>query len=201
VARLIDLIRHGETEWSRVGRFNGRTDLPLTASGEQSARHLSERLRGITFDHVLTSPLVRSHRTCTLAGFGDTARINSDLQEWDFGDYEERTLSEIHTADNDWNGLRDGAPGGESVAQLLARVDRVIASLKGLEGHVAVFSHGHFLRALAMRWIGLAPAAGRHFPSNPATIIRLGSEHPDSTTNAIILWNAVDLTLRVACEA
>jgi broad specificity phosphatase PhoE len=189
--KQVYLIRHGETAWSLTGQHTGRTDLPLTANGEHLASRQPAWLQSIAFDHVLTSPLMRARQTCSLAGFAYIARSDPDLQEWDYGDYEGLTSPEIHSTENEWDVLRDGAPGGESVAQLLTRVDRVIATLGGLEGRVAVFSHGHFLRALSMRWIGLPPTAGRHFPSDTAAIIRLGYEHPDRATNTIVLWNAV----------
>jgi broad specificity phosphatase PhoE len=192
VATHIALIRHGETAWSRDGRHTGRTDLTLTPTGERSARQLRDRLKDVAFDVVLTSPLARAHRTCELAGFGPVAQVDPDLQEWDYGAYEGRTTENIHTENPGWDVLRDGAPGGESIDQLLARLDRVIAKLHGLEGRVAVFSHGHFLRSLAMRWIGQPLINGRHVPLDTAALCRLGYERPDRATPAIELWNAVE---------
>lgn len=190
MAAKITLIRHGETAWSLTGQHTGRTDIPLTLHGEQRAAQLRQRLHGLSFTHVLTSPLQRAHRTCELAGFGGLARVEPDLQEWDYGAYEGLTSQEIHTREPGWDVFRNGAPQGESVEQLIQRTDRMVTTLRALDGTAAVFSHGHFLRALAMRWIGLPLGAGRHFPLDTAAVSLLGYTRPDQKIPAITLWNS-----------
>lgn len=191
MATQIFLIRHGETEWSLAGRHTGRTDLPLTENGERRASHLRERLQGITFAHVRTSPLQRARRTCVLAGFGAAARIESDLQEWDYGDYEGRTTADIQAQRPRWNVFQDGCPHGESVEQISQRADRVLTGLRPLVGAIALFSHGQFLRALAVRWLGLPVQEGWHFALDTGSVSILGFEHPDAGIPVISLWNAV----------
>jgi probable phosphoglycerate mutase len=190
MATQIYLLRHGETAWSLTGQHTGRTDLPLTENGERRASLLRARLQGITFDHVLASPLQRARRTCELAGFGAAARADPDLQEWDYGDYEGRTTAEIHLQHPGWDVFVDGCPHGESVEQVAQRADRVVAGLVATNGTVALFSHGQFLRALAVRWIGLPVGAGRHFALDTASISILGYEHPEREVPAIVQWNA-----------
>jgi broad specificity phosphatase PhoE len=185
----IFLIRHGETEWSLSGRHTGRTDLPLTENGERRASRLRELLRGVTFDQVLASPLQRARRTCDLAGFGAAARVDADLQEWDYGDYEGRTTADIRAQRPGWSVFRDGCPRGESVEQISQRADRVLARLRPMDGTAALFSHGEFLRALAVRWIGLPVGEGRHFALDTASWSVLGYEHPDREVPAISHWN------------
>src|SRR5262249_3997239 len=142
---VIYLARHGETAWSLSGQHTGRTDLPLTERGERNARALGERLRGLEFAKVLTSPLRRAVRTCELAGFGSTAEIASDLVEWDYGQYEGRRSAEIHAERRDWQLFRDGCPGGESPNQVGVRADRLVGRVRAIKGDVLVFSSGHFL--------------------------------------------------------
>ena len=158
---VIHLARHGETAWSLSGQHTGRTDLPLTERGERNARALGERLRGLAFAKVFTSPLNRAVRTCELAGFGAVAEIDPDLVEWDYGQYEGRRTAEIHAERPDWQLFRDGCPGGESPDQIGARADRVVGRVRAVKGNVLVFSSGHFLRVLAARWLGLDAAGGR----------------------------------------
>ncbi len=186
----IFLIRHGETAWSLSGQHTSRTDLPLTEAGENRAADLHEPLQKIGFRHVLTSPLRRARRTCELAGFGAVARIEPDLHEWDYGDYEGRTTAEIHAQQPGWNVFQDGCPHGESVEQISQRADRMIAVVRQLDGAVAVFSHGHFLRALGARWIDLPVNAGRRFDLETASISILSFERPDTKNPVISLWNA-----------
>jgi broad specificity phosphatase PhoE len=183
------VIRHGETEWSRDHRHTGRTDLPLTARGEQQARDLAARLRTFPFTHVLTSPQRRAKDTCDLAGFAAVARVEPDLREWDCGDYEGVTLAEIHAARPGWNLYRDGCPGGESPGQISARADAVITRLRGLDGSVALFSHSHFLCALAARWIGLTASGGARFRLDVAALGILDIEHDSSSEPSIAAWN------------
>ena len=163
----VTLVRHGETAWSASGKHTGRTDIPLTEEGERKARALRERLKGVTFDRVFTSPLQRAARTCALAGFGEVAKVDPDLLEWDYGDYEGRKTSEILAERPGWLLFRDGCPNGEQPADVGARADRVIARLRAADDRAIVFSSGHILRVLAARWLGLAPSEGRLFMLAP----------------------------------
>ncbi len=198
MATQIYLLRHGETAWSLSGQHTGRTDLPLTENGEHQASQLREALQGIAFVHVLASPLQRARRTCELAGVGPVTREEPDLQEWDYGDYEGRTTAEVTAGRPGWNVFVDGCPHGESVADISRRADRMVSVLRGLDGTAAVFSHGHFLCALAVRWIGLAAGNGRHFTLNPASLSILGYEHAGGDTPAIRLWNGGPNGLKAA---
>jgi len=183
------LIRHGETEWSLSGRYTGRTDIPLTAHGEVAARKLGLRLRGITFAHVLSSPLQRARQTCEQAALGPAPQIEPDLTEWDNGDDEGLTPAAILKSRPDWNLFRDGAPHGETPDQISTRADRFIAHVSELEGNVALFSHGHFARVLAARWIGLSVRQAEHLLLNTASLGILSYEHECSDERAIALWN------------
>jgi probable phosphoglycerate mutase len=185
---VVYLVRHGETEWSRSGRHTGLTDLPLTESGERSARRLGERLHGLQLAKVYTSPLQRAARTCELAGFGAQAEFVSDLVEWDYGDYEGRTSVEIHAERPDWQVFRDGCPHGETPAQVGARADRVIERVRSIGADVAVFSSAHVLRVLAARWLGLEVRAGGWFVLGTASVSALGYEHTLSEP-VLRLWN------------
>jgi broad specificity phosphatase PhoE len=182
------LARHGETAWSLSGQHTGRTDLPLTERGESNARALGERLRGLTFAKVFTSPLQRAARTCELAGSGAMAEIDPDLVEWDYGQYEGRRTAEIHAERPDWQLFRDGCPGGESPDQIGARADRVVGRVRAVKGDVLLFSSGHFLRVLAARWLGLDTAGGRYLLLSTASLSALGYEH-NLAEPAIRLWN------------
>src|SRR5437660_445413 len=156
---LIYLARHGETAWSLSGQHTGRTDLPLTESGERNARLLGERLKSLTFAKVWTSPLQRAARTCELAGFKSVAEGDHDLLEWDYGHYEGRRSAEIRAEHPGWDLFRDGCPGGETPEQVGVRADAVVKRVRAIDGNVLLFSSGHLLRALAARWLGLQPAA------------------------------------------
>jgi len=184
------LFRHGENEWSRSGRYTGRTDLPLTARGEDAARELGVRIRSISFAHVLTSPLRRARQTCALAGLGSEPKIESDRMEWDNGDDEGRMPADILKSQPGWNLFRDGSPRGETPAQISTRADRFLARLRALDGNVAIFSHGHFLRVLAARWIGLSVWQAQHFLLNTASLSILCYEHDCTGEPAIALWNS-----------
>jgi broad specificity phosphatase PhoE len=184
----VTLVRHGETEWSASGRHTGRTDIPLTEVGERRARGLSERLAGMKFDRVFTSPLQRARRTCELAGFGAAASVDPDLPEWDYGDYEGRTTKEILSQRPDWLLFRDGCPNGEQPADVAVRADRVIARLRAADDRAILFSSGHILRVRAARGLGLAPSEGRLFMLGTASVSVLGYEH-DKSEPAIQLWN------------
>ena len=185
---MIYLVRHGETAWSLSGQHTGLTDLPLTERGERNARRLGERLAGLSFAKVFTSPLQRAARTCALAGFGAAAEVDRELVEWNYGDYEGRRTAEIRTKRPDWELFRDGCPGGELPDRVGARADRVLNRTRSVQGDVLVFSSGHFLRVLAARWLGLEPAAGRFFMLNTASVSVLGYENSLSHP-AIRLWN------------
>jgi probable phosphoglycerate mutase len=183
------LIRHGETEWSLSGQHTGRTDIPLTAHGEDEARELQPCLRPIRFARVLTSPRQRARRTCELADFG-SAEIEPDLAEWDYGDYEGRRSEDIRKGRPGWNIFRDGCPRGEAPAEISGRADRLIARLQALQGNVALFSHGQFGAVLAVRWIGLPVIDGQHFPLGAASLSILAHDPRHPEVRAIELWNA-----------
>jgi probable phosphoglycerate mutase len=185
---VVYLARHGETAWSLSGQHTGLTDLPLTERGERNARSLGERLKGLRFAEVLSSPLQRAARTCELAGFGAEAVVDRDLLEWDYGQYEGRRSVEILKDRPDWELFRDGCPGGESPDQVGARADRVVSRLRAIEGDVLLFSSGHFLRVLAARWLGLQPGGGRYFLLSTASLSALGYEHNRSQP-VIRLWD------------
>jgi broad specificity phosphatase PhoE len=182
------LARHGETEWTMSRQHTGRTDIPLTPQGEREALGLAPRLKGIAFAKVLVSPLSRARRTCELAGFGDEAVVDPDLQEWNYGEYEGRRTADIRQERPGWYLFRDGCPGGESVAAVGARADRVIARLRAIDGHVLLFSHGHFLRVLAARWLGLPAGDARLFVLSTSALSILGYEH-NLEEPAIRPWN------------
>jgi broad specificity phosphatase PhoE len=194
MATSIYLLRHGETEWSLSGRHTSRTDLPLTADGERRASQLRERLKGIAFTDVLTSPLQRAQRTCELAGYGAVAQVDPDLHEWDYGTYEGKTTAEIRAQHTEWLLFQEGCPQGESVGQISQRADRVLASLRPMDGTVALFSHGHFLRALAVRWIGRPVGDGRHFALDTGSVSILGYEHRIEDVPVIVRWNTTSDT-------
>jgi len=179
------LVRHGETEWSLSGRHTSITDLELTASGEAVAESLAGPLSGVDFAHVLTSPRRRARRTAELAGFAD-ADPDEDLAEWAYGDYEGLTTPQIRETVPDWSIWSHPAPGGETAADVAARLDRVVARARATDGRTLVFAHGHSLRVLAARWLGLDVAEGRHFDLDTATISVLGS---DRGTPVVRRWN------------
>lgn len=184
----IYLARHGETAWTVTGRHTGRTDIPLTERGERNARRLGERLRGMAFAQVRTSPLQRAARTCALAGFAARAEPDTDLLEWDYGEYEGRTSAQIHAVNPDWDLFRDGCPGGEGPRQVAARADRIVRRVRAVGADVLLFSSAHFLRVLAARWLGLEPAAGRYFLLGTASLSALSYEHSEAHP-AIRFWD------------
>ena len=181
------LIRHGETEWSLSGRHTGITDIPLTENGRRAAKRLETALTKETFTAVLTSPLERARKTSELAGFGGRAEIEFDLMEWNYGEYEGLTSKQIREKVPGWILFRDGCPGGESPEQIGARVDRVIARVRAVDGRVALFAHGHVFRVFAARWLGLPVLAGCHFLLDTATLNILGY---DREIPAVTTWNA-----------
>ena len=189
VLPIVYLARHGETAWTLSGQHTGLTDLPLTERGERNARRLEERLGGLSFAKVFTSPLQRARRTCELAGFGSVANIDDDLVEWNYGDYEGRTTAEIRAARPGWELFRDGCPGGESPTEAAARADRVVNRVRAVPGDVIVFSSGHFIRVLATRWIGLEVTVNaKRFMLSTASLSAVGYEKERSRP-VIQLWN------------
>ncbi len=191
LAQSVVLARHGETEWSLSGRHTGKTDLPLIEEGRRQALELGPRLSAWTFSLVLTSPLQRALQTCRLAGFGEQVEVRPDLVEWDYGRYEGLTSNQIEAIHPGWSLWRDGGPGGEKAADVGRRTDRVIAEVRGVEGTVLIFAHGHVLRVLAARWLGEPPAGGRHYALQTAALSVLGYEHADPV---IRLWNQPPLS-------
>lgn len=175
--QTVYLARHGETAWTLSGQHTSTTDLPLTDRGKEQARAIGERLRGQQFAAVFTSPLQRARITCDLAGYGAAAKPDPDFVEWNYGAYEGRRTAEILKERPGWTIFRDGCPGGESVAMVGARADRVLAKLRQIHGDILVFSSAHFLRVLTARWLGLEPAAGRLFLMGTGTLCVLAYEH------------------------
>lgn len=180
-------IRHGETEWSVSGQHTGRTDIPLTEHGRRLAAELRPLLMGHDFALVLSSPLSRARETCALAGLSHFCQIEPDLGEWDYGEYEGLTTDQIKETAPGWMIFRDGCPGGESPEGIAERVDRLIASVRDARGDVALFAHGHVLRVLAARWIGLSPRAGARFLLDTGTLSVLGHYRGEP---AIRVWNS-----------
>ena len=180
------LVRHGQTEWRASGRHTGRTNVPLTDEGRRQAEAVRACLSAWTFGVVLTSPLQRAAETCRLAGLGDLAQVRDDLREWDYGAYEGRTTAEVRSNRPNWNLWVDGVPDGESIEQVAARADRVIEEVRGTDGDVALFAHGHVLRVIGARWLELPPDRGRSFLLETATISVLGYERE---TPAVLRWN------------
>jgi probable phosphoglycerate mutase len=187
VKQRVYLVRHGETTWSLSRQHTGRTDIPLTDNGRAVARLLAPVLAQESFERVLCSPLQRARQTCELAGLGARATLDPDIMEWDYGEYEGLTPQQIRTEAPEWLIFRDGCPGGESPEQIGARADHVIARVRALEGNVALFAHGHILRVLAARWLGLPVSGGSHFLLDTATLSVLSYYHG---IGAIERWNA-----------
>lgn len=177
------LVRHGETDWSRSGRHTGRTDVPLTEHGREEAAEAARRIAGRRFVLVLSSPLGRARETARIAGCPDP-EVTDDLREFDYGDYEGLRTVDIRARRPEWRLWRDGCPNGETPAEVGARVDRVIARLRGLDGDAAVFAHGHVLRVLGARWIGLPPQGGGNLALSTATVSVLGHERENP-----VLWS------------
>lgn len=185
----IVLVRHGETDWAREGRHTGLTDVPLNAQGEEAARQLGIHFAEGVFGQAWSSPRQRAVRTAELAGRGAGLAVDPDLQEWNYGRFEGLRTQEIREQWPDWMVFRDGAPGGETPDDVSARADRVVGRLRQMDSDTLVFSHGHFLRALAARWLGLPLASGAHFILAPAAISILGYEHGNRAEPALIRWN------------
>jgi broad specificity phosphatase PhoE len=187
------LVRHGETEWSKSGKHTGRTDVPLSENGRRMAALVGRGLAGKAFNLVLCSPLSRAAETCRIAGFGAAASVRDELAEWDYGQYEGLTTPEIREQDPHWNIWDGPVPGGETIQDVSARCDRVIAEIRAQSGDVALFAHGHVLRVLGARWLALPPIDGRLIALDTATISTLGYEREQPV---IVRWNT-DCHLRV----
>jgi probable phosphoglycerate mutase len=185
---MLNVARHAETAWSLSGQHTGRTDLPLTAHGEEQARRLGAKLAGRSFTRVLVSPLERAVRTCALAGYGAVAQADADLLEWDYGEYEGRRTEEIHAERPGWDLFRDGCPGGENLADVAGRAEHVIRRVRAQGGDVLLFSSGHLLRVLAACWLGIGAGNARHFHLDTTGFGLLGYEHSLDEA-AIHLWN------------
>ena len=180
------LVRHGETEWSKSGQHTGRTDIPLTATGEQQGRALGRHLAGRQFALVLTSPLSRARETCRLAGLDAVAQVSDDLLEWNYGVYEGRTTAAVRAEQPGWSIWTTAVPQGETVEQVGERARHVIERADAVDGDVALFAHAHFLRILGACWVGLPPIHGRNLTLGTASISMLGYERE---TRVIEVWN------------
>ena len=181
------LIRHAETEWSKSGQHTGRTDVPLTDSGRERAVELGAQMRGHPFARVLTSPLERARETARLAGLGDSCQVREDLLEWDYGDYEGVTTADIRKDRPGWYLWRDGVPNGETAAEVGARCDRIIEEILGVDGDVALFAHGHVLRALGARWVEEPVSFGGRLYLTTGSVCVLGFERE---VRVLRSWNA-----------
>lgn len=180
------IIRHGETEWTESKRHTSTTDIPLTEKGREQADWLKKKLAGKQFKKVFCSPLLRAKETCEIAGLMKEAEIDPDLVEWNYGNFEGKTTSEIREAHPGWNIFTNGAEDGESIGDIASRTGRIVSRLRDIPGDVALFSSGHISRALAARWLGLSVKEGRLFLLSTASISILGYERE---TPALILWN------------
>lgn len=180
------LVRHGQTGWSRTGRHSGRTDVALEPEAVRDAELISARFEEERFAVVLSSPLSRALDTCRIAGFGDVAQVRDDLKEWDYGAYEGSTTGQIRERRPAWSLFDDDAPEGETAAQVGARPDRVLEEVRAVDGDAALFAHGHALRVLAARWLGLPPRDGRLFALSTSSVSVLGHERE---TEVASLWN------------
>jgi probable phosphoglycerate mutase len=186
-AAEVFLIRHGETQWSLSGQHTGVTDIPLTENGRRAAKELEPLLSGKSFSLVLASPLQRARQTCELAGLGDRVKVDPDLTEWNYGEYEGLTPEQIHRRAPGWMIFAEGCPGGESPDEVGARVDRLIGKVRAVAGRVALFGHGHVFRVFAARWIGLPATDGGHFLLDTSTLNVLGYYRG---IPAVKIWNA-----------
>jgi len=182
------LLRHGETPWTLSGQHTGRTDIALTERGRRQAAALAKRIADRSFGLVLTSPLSRALDTCRLAGYGDVAQLDPDLQEWDYGAYDGRTSADIRDERPGWTIWDDGAPNGESAHDVGARADRVIERVRAQNGAAALFAHGHLLRVLAARWLGWPPTAGGSLTLDTASVCVLSTERERPVLNH---WNEI----------
>lgn len=183
------LARHGETPWSLSGQHTSTTDLPLTENGERDGVKLGERLKSFTFAHVWTSPRQRAKRTAELAGFADRLAVDPDLAEWFYGDYEGVRTADILKTAPGWFLFRDGCPNGETPEEVAVRADRIVAKVRQQTGDVLVFSHGHFIRVLATRWLGRPVIDARYLLCGTATLGIMTYEHHSRDEPVVSLWN------------
>lgn len=186
--KKIYIVRHGETEWSQCGKHTGITDIPMTKNGEVQSECIGKRLKGHSFQEVFSSPLQRASKTCELSGFSKQARLDPDLSEWNYGKYEGMTTREIWKQQPYWNIFTNGAPEGESVADINARAARVLMKIQPIHGDILLFSHGHFLRALAAKWLELSAQDGKLFNLFAGSVSILGFER---NTHVLQLWNDI----------
>jgi broad specificity phosphatase PhoE len=182
----IVIVRHGETEWSAAGRHTSRTDLPLTDRGRERARALGPTLAAWRFVLVLCSPLRRARETCDLAGYGEVAELCDDLHEWDYGEYEGLTTSQIRERDPGWSLWREGCPGGETPPQVGARAERLLERLRGADGNALAFAHGHILRVVAVHWLVMDTSFGSRLALSAGGVGVLGWERH---TEVLSRWN------------
>ncbi len=182
----IYLIRHGETDWTKSGRHTSFSDIPLTEEGQKQALALKESLQKLSFEAVISSPMQRATATCDLAGLAEARLIDPDAMEWNYGRYEGKTTEEIREEDPDWTIFSRGAPEGESLRDITLRADRLLKKLSAYQNNVALFSHGHFLRAFAARWLQFPAQEGRLFALDVASLSILGFEHRQ---HVLKLWN------------
>jgi broad specificity phosphatase PhoE len=191
-------MRHGETAWSKSGRFTGRSDISLTQRGEAEARQLGERLQSLTFSHIFCSPLLRARQTCKLAGLSSNMRIDDDLTEWDYGCFVSRTYADIVDVHPRWNLFRDGCPNGESPTEITARVDSFLDRCSLLDGNIALFTHGHVGRILAARWISLETQHAESFSLDTASVSILSDVQNDCVKRSLKLWNSTTWIISVS---
>ena len=191
----IYLIRHGETEWAKSGKHTGRTDIPLTDAGREQAGFLLPIFDEVKFERILSSPLRRAFETAKLAGLGSRVEVDKELPEWDYGDYEGLTTKQIREQVPGWSVWTHPCPNGETIDQVSQRADRVVARVRSAKGNVAIFSHGHFLRVLVCRWIGLSADHGKYFLLGTSTLSILGYE---DQLPAIRTWNGPLITAACA---
>ncbi|MDR3530111.1 MAG: histidine phosphatase family protein [Rhodopila sp.] len=182
------VMRHGETAWSVSGRHTSTTDLPLTDNGRRIAKRLRPVLPNETFARIFVSPMRRARETRELAGLGNAAVIAPELARWNYGEFEGLTPEQIHDKASGWLIFRDGCPGGEKPEQVGARADRVIAQVRAIDGNVALFAHGHILRVLVARWIGLSLGAGQHFLLDTGSLCVLSYYYE---IPAVRVWNGL----------
>lgn len=185
------LIRHGETEWSKAGRHTGRSDIALNPHGEKQARDLAPLVQEIEFNRVFSSPRKRAQATCELVLPTAQITVEPDLAEWDYGEYEGLTTAEIQQDRPGWNIFRDGCPGGEDLARIIARADALLDRLKAAGGRTALFSHAHFGTVLAARWAGLEGEAAERLMLDPASLSVLGTKPRYPDVPAIRHWNVL----------
>ena len=183
----LTVVRHASTAWTRTGQHTGRTDIPLDDDGRKAATALAPSLAAIGADRVYSSPLERARETCALTGLTEPCEIDPDLLEWDYGEYEGRTTAQIHHDRPGWDLFRDGCPGGENASDVGRRADAFLAKISEAgERSVIAFAHGHVLRVMVARWLGLPPNRGASFMLSAPSVSTLGREHDNAV---VVRWN------------